>query len=72
MDLLVVDWEPYQAGVLAARAALLARSASFFAGLPHERLLELAELCLCLTVERGTVLARQDTQVCACMEGSWF
>lgn len=58
-DLLVVEWEAYQAGVLSARAGLLGRSAHFLAGLPQQRLLRLAELCLCLTVGSGTVLARQ-------------
>ncbi|GFR53005.1 hypothetical protein Agub_g15695, partial [Astrephomene gubernaculifera] len=58
-DLLLVDWEAYQQGVLAARAALLARSAAFLSSLPRERLSQLAELCLCLSVEAGTLLARQ-------------
>ncbi|GIM06285.1 hypothetical protein Vretimale_10628 [Volvox reticuliferus] len=58
-ELLLVDWEAYQQGVLAARAAVLARAATFLSSLSKERLNRLAELCLCLSVETATLLARQ-------------
>ncbi|KXZ54981.1 hypothetical protein GPECTOR_3g147 [Gonium pectorale] len=60
-DLLLVDWEAYQQGVLAVRAALLRRSASFLAAMPPGRLTRLAELCLCLSSDPGTLIARQGT-----------
>ncbi|GIL60463.1 hypothetical protein Vafri_15033 [Volvox africanus] len=58
-ELLLVDWEAYQQGVLGARSAVLARAATFLSSLSKDRLNRLAELCLCLSVETATLLARQ-------------
>lgn len=55
----MVDWEAYQQGVLAARAAVLGRSATFLGALPKDRLSQMAELSLCVSVDAGTLLARQ-------------
>lgn len=45
--------------MLNARAGALTRSAVFLADLPPGRLLQLAELCLVLSVAPGTLLAKQ-------------
>ncbi|KAG2496469.1 hypothetical protein HYH03_005296 [Edaphochlamys debaryana] len=62
-ELLLVDWEAYVAGVLEARAGVLSRSAAFLGALERPRLLQLAELCLVLSVEPGALLARQGAAV---------
>eukprot|EP00198_Chlamydomonas_reinhardtii_P000428 XP_001689763.1 hypothetical protein CHLREDRAFT_195864 [Chlamydomonas reinhardtii] len=58
-EVMLVDWDAYQQGVLNARAGALTRSAVFLADLPPGRLLQLAELCLVLSVAPGTLLAKQ-------------
>ncbi|KAG2430731.1 hypothetical protein HYH02_013571 [Chlamydomonas schloesseri] len=58
-EVMLVDWDAYQQGVLNARAGALTRSAAFLAELPPGRLLQLAELCLVLRVAPGTLLAKQ-------------
>ncbi|KAG2425336.1 hypothetical protein HXX76_013750 [Chlamydomonas incerta] len=58
-EVMLVDWDAYQQGVLNARAGALTRSAAFLADLPPGRLLQLAELCLVLSVAPGTLLAKQ-------------
>lgn len=61
-SVLAVNWEDYAAGVLAARAAVLARSEPL-KSLPAMHLARLARVATCLTVESDTVLARQGTPV---------